>query len=283
MKTTYKQYPHPVLDFFNNDYKNSTFTKSVNVNNQSDKFELTVNFNLSCNTLQTLLDNKKAAYVVHLECKGTRFRMCYETTDSQLIIPIDPNKINNHLEVVISIVSKCNIKNFASPEFHDDFNNTSFDIHIGDILAIAEDIEIRIKKSDIGSNISASLFNITLSDTNDPITWYIDNSSILVKLPQNIYSLYKNLNTSNQAHNILTNTIVIPILTEVLTTLKMNPDYYDDADFIDTLNFILKGINLQIDDLKNIECISNISFKLVDNVLYNSLSDLETLLLNGGN
>lgn len=282
MKTTYRDYPHPVLSFFNDDYKDKDFTSSITPINNNNTIDLIIDFNLNCNTLQTLLDNNQAEYLIHIECRRTRFRNAYNTTDSNYKISIEESLINGQLEIVTSIISKNNIDDFTSIEFHDDFKDNSFKIETGDVLAIAMDQVINIKKQDNELKKSSSLFNITLSDSDDPLTWFIDNDSILVKLPKNSFDRYRNLISSTQSQNILTSIIVAPVLTEILTLLKNDADCFDSVEFIDILNITLKNIGIQISDLKNIDPICNITYKIIDNLLPNALYDLENLIMNGG-
>lgn len=140
---------------------------------------------------------------------------------------------------------------------------------------------LNVTKVQEGVNKSSSLFNITKSDSDEPLSWYIDNSTITVRLPKKTYGVYLNLINSDCSKNFFTSMIVVPILTEILTDLKCKPDECNDTEFIDSLDLILGNIGLEISSLKNIECISKIPFKLIDKLLDNSLNDIENLIMKG--
>ena len=109
------------------------------------------------------------------------------------------------------------------------------------------------------------------------LTWEIDNSSILIKLPKSTFDLYNSLKSNAKARSIITNTIVIPILVEILTNLKYDSDLYDD-DFIEKINLSLESIGYNTEKLVDEDSIIPIVFKLIDNILFDSLYNLYNIL-----
>jgi hypothetical protein len=275
MRTTYRNYPYPVLAFFNNDYPNNSFSYEIKSNSDNNKFKIEIDFNLNCKTLNDMLTNGLACFLVHIECPKTRFRNIYTTTESRKEIFIDSGSLNNKVEIVVSVISTNKNDNFSSDEFNSIFGDNEFSIVNGDILAIAPDCVLTIEKDDTFTG--SSLFNITYSDKLKVLTWEIDNSSILIKLPKSTFDLYNSLKSNARARSIITNTIVVPILVEVLTSLKYDSNLYDD-DFIEKINLSLESIGYSIEKLADEDSIAPIVFKLIDNVLFDSLTDLYNIL-----
>lgn len=275
MRTTYRNYPYPVLAFFNNDYPNNSFSYEIKSNSDNNKFKIEIDFNLNCKTLNNMINNDLACFLIHIECPKTRFRNIYTTTDSKKEILIDGGNLNNKVEIVVSVISTSKNDSFTSNEFNAIFGTNEFSIVSGDILAIAPDCILTIEKDETFTG--SSLFNITYSDKSKVLTWEVDNSSILIKLPKNTFDLYNSLKSNAKARTILTNTIVVPILVEVLTTLKYDSSIYDD-DFIEKINLSLESIGYNTEKLSYEEYITPIVFKLIDNILFDSLTNLYTIL-----
>ena len=275
MRTTYRNYPYPVLAFFNDDYPNNSFSYEIKSNSDNNKFKIEIDFNLNCKTLNNMISNSLACFLVHIECPKTRFRNIYTTTESTKEIFIDGGNLNNKVEIVVSVISTNKNDNFSSDEFNSIFGDNAFSIVNGDILAIAPDCVLTIEKDETFTG--SSLFNITYSDKLKVLTWEIDNSSILIKLPKNTFDLYNSLKSSAKARSIITNTIVVPILVEVLTSLKYEINLYDD-DFIEKINLSLESIGYSVEKLVDEDSIAPIVFKLIDNILLDSLTDLYNIL-----
>ena len=275
MRTTYRNYPYPVLAFFNNDYPNNSFSYEIKGNSDNNKFKIEIEFNLNCKTLNDMLNNNLACFLVQIEWPKTRFRNIYTTTESRKEIFIDGGKLNNKVEVVVSIISTSKNDTFTSDEFNSIFGDSEFSIVNGDILAIAPDCILTIEKDETFTG--SSLFNITYSDKLKVLTWEIDNSSILIKLPKSTFDLYNSLKSNAKARSIITNTIVVPILVEILTNLKYDSDLYDD-DFIEKINLSLESIGYNTEKLVDEDSIIPIVFKLIDNILFDSLYNLYNIL-----
>ncbi|MEG1132509.1 MAG: hypothetical protein RSD77_09330 [Romboutsia sp.] len=275
MRTTYRNYPYPVLAFFNNDYPNNSFSYEIKSNSDNNKFKIEIDFNLNCKTLNDMLTNGLACFLVHIECPKTRFRNIYTTTESRKEIFIDGGNLNNKVEVVVSVISTSKNNTFTSDEFNSIFGDNEFSIVNGDILAIAPDCVLTIEKDETFTG--SSLFNITYSDKLKVLTWEIENSSILIKLPKDTFDLYNSLKSNARARSIITNTVVVPILVEVLTSLKYESTLYDD-DFIEKINLSLESIGYSIEKLADEDSIAPIVFKLIDNILFDSLTDLYNIL-----
>ncbi|CEN81839.1 hypothetical protein NE452_02010 [Paeniclostridium sordellii] len=279
MKTTYRDYPYPVLAFYNDDYPNKSFSYTLQCSHEHSKFKMNINFNLDCIILQNMISDKDACFLIHIECSNTRFREIYKTHENNISIDINSNNINDKVDVTITIISTSKTESFTSWEFNPIFSGNYFKIDKGDILAIACDQSITITKDD--SPTGSSLFNITVSDKNTHLSWEIDNSSILIKLAKKDFELYNSLIHYKQSRDILTNMIIMPIITEILTVLKFNKDLYDDS-FISKIDTSLSNIGYNIDALSRRECISTLSFKLMDDLLTKSLLDLESILAEEG-
>ena len=134
MLITYREYPYPVLSYFSDDYNNHTFNSKINYKVENGMLNLNIDLTLTSETLKGLINENKAIFVAHIECKNTRYRKKYTTNTNKFNISISQEEINDDVEVLLMIVSKTNMNDFTSEEFNEDFLGIEFTIEKGDTV-----------------------------------------------------------------------------------------------------------------------------------------------------
>ena len=69
-----KLYPYPVLSSANDDYTGSSFTFTPNISKGPREVVFDFALNLQDSTLQQLIGEGQAEFVIHIECPYTAFR-----------------------------------------------------------------------------------------------------------------------------------------------------------------------------------------------------------------
>ena len=100
MKTSYRQYPHPVLKFYENDYIKPRYKTDITSTNIDGKISLDIIFGLECDYIKNLIEKGKAVYLIHLECKNTKFRKSISTSEEKLNIMIDSEDVDYEIEEI---------------------------------------------------------------------------------------------------------------------------------------------------------------------------------------
>ena len=261
-----KNYPHPVLSAFTDDYNHETAKFDINI---TEKIE-GANLHLICEAeltdpnLLTLLEQGYVAFIVKLESAATRYRDTFEFSKFEEIITIPAANIEKKVELSTFIVAKTQINNFSSLAFHEDYEGVSFTIYPGDILAEGSDYTLKLEKKIDPLTKVPSIF--TIISTSDPKAAPMDvrtnEDQIIIVLNNENFEQYKYLKRiHNQFGHLsaLTSAIFItPALVMTLENIKKDivafpPDpelikeYIED---LETRHRWFKVINMRLKDLK---------------------------------
>lgn len=230
MQIRNRLYPYPVLAYFLDSYKStSTFTVTpqliIEGYRQKIKFEIALNNS----ELLEMIRNEKAEIVLHMECSQTGYRHYYVVPDDlqsyEFVIPDE--KISGKLQVCPYILAKESISDFSNEDFNDDYSGMTFEIERGNILAIAKQMDVKVKKKTDDLRNLQSIINVVenADRSQDYMVVDYDGSLINVLLPNQEWSRFSALNTGKKLSNVFNTMIAVPALTYVLVHLqKIGPN-----------------------------------------------------------
>jgi len=222
MEIKYKLYPYPVLSKYSDDYKIGDFDVTIDI--VPDGYNLRVDFltTLTSASLKALINDGRAKYVYHLECSQTGFRTVVQTSKSSESFVLSNKCVNGKVQICPFVVAVEDIEKYASPDFHDDYSGTAFDIEAGCVMAVGKMATIDISKDIDDLANTPSVFSIIRNADSSCKQMLVDMSGrkIVIKLPMNDYYSYKSLSQTPQAQAILNSLTIIPALTYVLAELK---------------------------------------------------------------
>ena len=218
-------YPYPVLAYFLHDYK-ETSTFEVKPSLIIDGFRQIINFDilLENTDLRTMVDKSQAEIILHMECSQTGYRHI-------LVIPVGktsisfiiPNElVSGKMQVCPFIVAAQDLDSYKNTEFDDDFDNLSFSLERGNILAVAKQIDIDIKKKTDDLRNLPSIINVMLNaDTKQQYMQInLDESLINVLLPAYEWQQFGALSESGRLDGVFSSIIAVPALTYTLGYLQ---------------------------------------------------------------
>lgn len=219
-------YPHPVLMPDGDDYdKECSF--SVNMREEVQEDECNVMFgmeyNLQCDDLEKLICEGKARVVVYIESPNSSFRQMLTFPENELNIKIEVKKdmVSRKITAKPYIIATENIYNFSSEWFNSDyFENASFDIRKGDILAIEKQYDIVLDNIDMFKNC-ASVFSVRL-DERVPygVKVNYNDHKINVMINKTDYEKYRDLREQQEFRCLLSSTLIFPALVEAIEAMK---------------------------------------------------------------
>lgn len=253
MDIKYKLYPYPVLTEYSDDYKDRTFKTSVDM--VKDGYDLRLDFvsELTSDTIKSLILQKKASYVYHLECAQTGFRHVIITSNTEERYLLDKKLVRGKLQVCTFIVAREDLHHFACDEFHQDYEGMEFEIEAGCVIAVGSQVNFDIQKEiDDIANLP-SIFSIIKNTDMDVKEMLVESESnkIIVKLPFYDFSTYKQLSRDANNYPILNALTVIPALTFVMSELKQrDPDERSEIDYgwyRTVKNVLLKTFEIDIE------------------------------------
>lgn len=280
-------YPHPVLSWFSDDYPERIFQPAIEVKPNATSFRIVMNCNTSSKAIKNLIAQKVAAYCIHVECSSTRFRGAFTSYEPSFDVDIPVSDLEGRVEVSRFVVCTSPVKNYSSVEFHDDFSGRSFDLTVGDALAVAETVDFTaLKKNDELAKLP-SIFSI-VSNTNEappPMDVSLEGDKIRIPLSPEVYQKFLNLNQSLEARALLISMIYIPALIHTIGEIRVAGNKYElnDRRWFRVLNkrFSDLGVDLMRLD-ENTDSDVVLAARLLDDPITLALGDLEEALSTMG-
>ena len=284
MKLKIRNFPHPVLNPFTDDFKNSFFKGAiVEFKENNDEIVFLVEYKLKNNTLRNLIGMGKACFNAHFECASTMKRMAFSFSESELKmlsdngnevtlqgeVKIPTRYLNKKVDVNFFILSNENMDSYKNDEVHEDFLGESFKIQKGDILAFGITQTIHIEKEPIAS--SNSIFKISKAiDYKTPIRIDFSGDQIKIIVPESSYDKIGRLTKFGDNYNmVLASMIYFPALIDALFNICFIKDdpyelvQYESLDWFRTLEKKLKNLGFDIKDLER-EDITPIAYQLLN-------------------
>lgn len=131
-------YPYPVLRNMPIDYQTSTFTAQLSKKNEKDGYTIKVLYSVSNEEVQRLIDEKKAAFALQIQCVSTWFRSMEISEGNIQEIKLSSNMIHERVDMCPCIIAREYLDNFTNKDFADDFEGISFSVNPGEVIAIGE-------------------------------------------------------------------------------------------------------------------------------------------------
>lgn len=139
-----KTFPHPVLSKNADDYKKCQFqaTRDFTLGKRNQPV-LSVKFELNEKLILSLIDKKKAAYIIEISCSGTHVRRVFRTFESRSLVKFElkEGELDKRVEVNAFVVCLKDIPGFRSHNMHKEFGESKFDLKPGDVLAAEQTLE----------------------------------------------------------------------------------------------------------------------------------------------
>lgn len=286
MKIKNKLTPYPILFAYNDDYTDSTFETEVNADTQFGEVFVTVKFKLLNEGLQKLISDNTACFAIHIECPSTSFRTKFESYESEVTYKLDSNNLQDKIEVCTFIVAKKDIISYSNEKFHSDYNEYTFDLEKGNILAIGFGKEFTLlKNNDDLENLPSIIKVCKKSDIkNGAISVDTDNpDSILIGIHESIYDLYYSLG-KNKFKDTILSLVLLPAIVTVLTRMKFAEEDEKEKKWYKVIENLLNVNNIEVEDLdlqnkeKSILAIAQMIFS---DSITRSFKELNTLEARG--
>lgn len=296
MKNKAIDYPHPVLNDYNSDFKDCSF--SVNLTSHSDTgdsllFEF--EYDLKAPGIEALLNDNKAKMVLRISCQRTSFRTAVDMNlNGPTTVTILKKNVSGVLTIQGMIVAVEVINEYKLDEFNPSFfSNAFFSLRKGDIIASEPGVKITLntilEKSMAGivfinfdPNIDEmKVHYASIEDGENPET----NDYIYITLPEKEYDNYAKLMTKKHLKNgierFLQGSIVLPAITEAVSKLRFEElieendleYHYRGTKWADAVYASL--VNYGIEELStSTKTDYEIANKLLGNVVFDSIDNL---------
>ncbi|WP_304206500.1 hypothetical protein [Fusobacterium perfoetens] len=234
MEIKNRLYPHPVLRENNDDYINSSFEMDLSYERDIKRLKLNISFKLNNKTLEKMILDEKAQYVIHIECPKTSYRRIITTTEKSLSENLKDENILGKIQVTSFIVVKESILNYENESFNSDYFGMKFNLEKGTILAIGDSYKIDVDKEKESLGNVPSIFTICKKMTTEETGINIEYNMNKIRIDLNIsdYERYTQLvSSSNQFIDIINCSLIFPTLIYVFEKLKNEFDEIEESDY----------------------------------------------------
>lgn len=226
MRIKNRLYPYPVLRPMTGDYLHSTFKCTITP--QMSATECRFLFDMVCTnkTVLQMIENGKATYAVHVECKYTYYRALKYSSTAKFSIVLEGSAVDRAVEVCPVIIATEDIVGYTSNDLDDVYVGENIVIKEGNPIAIGDQATIVItKERDNLKKLSSPFCVLPYPDTLEQpaqkhaVINFSDADQLIIYLPEDDYAILsrvqdtKNLDTIHAA-------MYFPALIEALDYMK---------------------------------------------------------------
>ena len=134
-------YPYPILghgdDFIDVDFQFAMRFPEEDLK-PGDLLEIEIDFSLSDEAIETLIESGKASFGLEIACSGTSRRSCILTEDAGTI-SLNTSEYFGRVELSPRVFITQFVPDFSSENFNPEFGDSTFDLSPGDFVAATSD------------------------------------------------------------------------------------------------------------------------------------------------
>ena len=139
----------------------------------------------------------KAEYACEVTCKDTFLRQCWHSATPRFDIHIGRKEVSGHIDFQCFIAAKEDIPGYTNSDFNEDYYGFSFDLEVGDMLAVFPlawwNTEIKYDKL----FAAGSFMQIVEAADGIDKTWFnLDDQRILIEMPHDLFVQYQRIGNS---------------------------------------------------------------------------------------
>lgn len=242
MRLIERSYPHPVLGN-RDDVPGAGFQATLAASSDKENFYIDVDVRCSSDVLKALVAEKKAAYVVHVECTNTLYRNATQFHEPNYRLVIPTSKLSERFEINVFACALQRIPGYSIPGAHPDYIGATFELSEGDIIALGDGHEFPIESEDALARVG-SIMVIRESTVQDdgPMQVEFNDQKIVIILSKRDFKSYKDLKTDERLSSILTCGIVLPVLAQAITHVKEADSELERLRWFDNLKRRIEGL-----------------------------------------
>lgn len=260
MELRSKYYTYPVISEDTDFYVNSTFSSKVEQTVDGYNIRLKLIAELENPELQAMIDNESVMFAHHIECTQTCFRKVVLTKDAEKEYIIHDSEVNGLVQICSFVVAIKTIEKYSNSLLSQDYKGFRFYIEKGCVMAIGNQINLRINKVKDDLANTSSIFSIVpnMDELVTNIKVDISRDKIVISVPQATHSIYVNMSANLEVQPIMHSMLIIPALVYAITEVKENRAqlyYYEENRWYRSLRKAIEkmGIELNEENLENIE------------------------------
>lgn len=195
-----------------------------------------------------------------LDGYNIRLKLKAELVNPELEERLKSEEVNGVVQICTFLVANKSIDKYTNSLFAPDFRGFRFDIDRGCILAVGNQINLRINKIRDDLANTSSIFSIVPNRDETITNIKVDTTGnkIVISIPQETFSIYSNMSSSLDIQPVMHSMLIIPSLVYALTEVKESRTHlydYEDYRWFRSLRKAAEQINIVFDEsgLENID------------------------------
>lgn len=246
MSTSSKSYPFPVLG--NEDDISGRFNPTMRYTLEPHLIIIESEFELSNTTIEKLVENKRAAYFVQVECGNTFYRRTFTAFESKIKIEIDAGDLRDRVDVSFCVCAMDDIEAYSPEGIHADLAGEPTFVEAGDVLADGGAGWFMADKTfdPLKAPISSFMKIKESPEKTGPMTIDYGGDQIVIKLSKDDYKKYKF--ARKYAVSTLHSSLVFPALVDTIYTINSDSGQYSGAPWFSRVQQICIERSIDLND-----------------------------------
>ena len=248
-----KAWPHPVLrpPKYGDDYPELEFEVEIEFRTAqgSTAGDLTVEFMLSGPKLLELVEKRVAQYALLITAPQTHFRQLFQTKTKKIEGQFPAGLLAGWVEFQPFLVCVHDLSGFHASEWHPDFEEQTFDIGVGSVLA--EDESERYFVDPEYESLIGSIFKIRTQPRlpDGRWTYHIEEDYIWIAMSQRDERTFNEVRleckTGAEGYYLI-NGLYLPVLVASLNDIDRNRDEYVEFKWFASLDRRLEEVGCRL-------------------------------------
>lgn len=236
-------FPYPVLNPNTDDvsFNECSFEEDVRVSSNGRSFSLKFTIKIDDPYILALIEKGDAVYSMEVTCKGTYMMRRVADKINVLKLDLPEGSVKGNVEISLTITAVNPIESYCNPRAHVDYENQSFKIEPGEVLAFfgTEILPTDIKYPKLGS--AASIIEVRPLDVEDKFTIFdLDSPIIGICFPTGEYANYGEISQNQLYQSIFHASLVQNALLYALMEYKNYKG--KDLTWVKTIEYYFNNI-----------------------------------------
>ena len=228
--------PHPVIGNGSDDIDANFEAGIVDIltDSSTGTHRLSVDLNCSSQDAEKLIAQRKANYVVRIQCNKTFYRKIFKSFTPAREITLTASDLKGKVELDFFISMCKDVKDFEFTEAHSDYGGQKFDLNTGDIIAQAETQQfLAEEKLDETEKLGSLIrFDVDKTGKRSSVWFEYGDSKITVYLPKTQHEQLNEVYLKQRhLYPILISSLATPALIQALQMLRNAEEAKHDIEW----------------------------------------------------
>lgn len=271
-----KAFPYPVLLPYSNDYTDSEFQTTVDIQiNNNDDIKINIEYAISSEDIanQVLVGNARFASII--SCRDTYTREMIETNENVAEISFNATSFRGEVRVDSFVVAKEEIVDYQPSDINSEFGSNSFSFYKGAVLA-QDEPQVFYLERDYFKPVT-SVFELVKKNDLAEGEWSIsfNQDHVQIEVNPNTYEIIHDARNSKKNKIILLNSIYFAAVMQSIQILKDSPEEFENYKWANIITRQAHNNDLNLESMD--------AYLIAEKLMNNPFSKLCSMFVRGDN